>query len=130
MDSTDGFTFHDGLTDLFRATLDRERGVIWGHGARLRLYIVAPGGYEQHIELDDGWMAKRWTPVESDVEGWRLEVEESADLTETDMQRIAMVDLISGHGLSVRCKVAQVDRPVLAGHIWTLRLHPTGEAIV
>lgn len=125
----EGFTFHEGLGDLYRATLDRERLTIWGAGARARLYIVAPGGYELQVELSDGWQARRWTNIDTDVEGWRLEIEESADLTEADMARIAMVDLLGGHGLSVRCKVHQVDRPVTAGHVWSLKLNPTGEAI-
>ena len=125
----EGFTFHEGLGDLYRSTLDRERLTIWGSGAKARLYIVAPGGYELQLELLEGWQARRWTSIDSDVEGWRLEVEESADLTEEVMKRIAMVDLLGSHGLSVRCKVAQVDRPVTAGHIWSLRLNPTGEAI-
>jgi hypothetical protein len=126
---SDGFTFHEGLGELYRATLDRERRTIFGPSATVRLYIVGAGGYEQRLELTEGWTARRWTPVESDVEGWRLEIEESPDLPEADMKRIAMVDLI-GHGLSVRCKVHQVDRPVTAGHVWHLRLNPTGEQIV
>jgi hypothetical protein len=125
----EGFTFHDGLTELYRATLDRERLTIWGASARVRFYIVAAGGYELQVELTEGWQARRWTSIDSDVEGWRLEVEESADLTEELMARVAMVDLIGGHGLSVRCKVHQVDRPVTAGHVWSLKLNPTGEAI-
>ena len=129
IENSEGFTFHDGLGELYRATLDRERRTIFGPSAKVRLYIVAPGGYEQRLELTEGWMARRWTPVETDVEGWRLEIEESPDLPEADMKRIAMVDLI-GHGLSVRCKVHQVDRPVTAGHVWHLRLNPTGELVV
>ena len=128
MDDSEGYTFHEGLGELYHATLDRERRTLFGPSAKCRLYIVATGGYEQRLELSEGWMARRWTPVESDVEGWRLEIEESADLGEEDMRRIAMVDLV-GHGLSARCKVHQVDRPILAGHVWSLRLHPTGEAI-
>jgi hypothetical protein len=129
IENSDEFTFHDGLGELYRATLDRERLTIWGSGAKCRLYIVASGGYELTVELLEGWQARRWTPIDSDVEGWRLEIEESADLTEEIMKRIAMVDLVSGHGLSVRSKVHQVDRPVTAGHIWSLKLNPTGEAI-
>lgn len=128
-DAATGFTFHEALGDLYRRTLDRERLTIWGTGAKVRLYIVAAGGYEMQLELLEGWQARRWTSVDTDVEGWRLEIEESADLTEEVMRRIAMVDLVGGHGLAVRSKVAQVDRPVTAGHIWILRLIPTGEAI-
>jgi hypothetical protein len=129
MAANEGFTFHDGLGELYRATLDRERETIWGSGAKARLYIVAAGGYELTVELQDGWQARRWTSPDTDVEGWRLEVEESADLTETLMQRIAMVDLVSSHGLSARYSVVQVDRPITAGHIWSVRLQPTGEQI-
>jgi hypothetical protein len=129
MSVDEGFTFHEGLGQLYRATLDRERLTLWGSGAKVRFYIVQAGGYELTVELTEGWTARRWTPVEVDIEGWRLEVEESADLTEALMSRIAMVDLVSGDGLSVRSKVHQVDRPVTAGHVWTLRLIPTGEAL-
>jgi hypothetical protein len=124
----EGFTFHEGLGELYRATLDRERLTIFGPSASVRLYIVAAGGYELQLELSDRWQARRWTSPDTDIEGWRLEIEESPDLPEEIMQRIAMVDLI-GHGLSVRCKVRQVDRPVTAGHVWQMRLIPTGEAI-
>lgn len=129
MSSSEGFTFHEGLGQLYRQTLDRERLTLWGSGAKVRFYIVASGGYELTVELLEGWTARRWTNVDTDIEGWRVEVEESADLTEALMSRIAMVDLVSGDGLSVRCKVHQVDRPVMAGHIWTLKLNPTGEAL-
>lgn len=124
----EGFTFHGGLGELYRETLERERLTVWGCSSKLRLYLVAPGGYELSLELSEGWTAWRHSSVEPDVENWRLEIEEHPDLPYDVMKRIAAVDLV-GHDLAIRCKVAQVTKPTLAGHVWHLRLYPTGEAI-
>jgi hypothetical protein len=128
IENADGFTFHEGLGELYRLTLERERLTLWGAGAKVRLYIVASGGYELQLELQEGWQARRWTSPETDEEGYRLEITERPDLPEELMARIAMVDLI-GHGLSARYRVSQVQRPLQTGHVWHMRLTPTGEAI-
>jgi hypothetical protein len=128
IDAGPGPTYHRGLEWLYRNALKRERETLWGPGALCRLYIVGPAGYEMKLELKDGWNARRWNTVESDSEEWRLEIEESPDLPYEEMKRIAAVDLI-GHDYSQRCKVSQVTKPVTAGHVWFLRLNPTGELL-